>query len=125
MLKTLTFPNVPTRDGNGYIVGTVSDITLAVIEICRPPNDRSTRYLLKYGYYNGSGTWRGEQHMNVTLTGDKGFPLKVEVVPIDRTQCIYGGSEPRSFEGDLQELGYLAQGMNVTVTPVGGVQTVC
>jgi hypothetical protein len=125
MLTTLTFPSIPTKDGDGNTVGALTDISLAIIEVCKPPNDRATRYLLKYGYYNGSGTWRGEQHMNITLTGDKKFPLKVLAIPIDRGRCIYGGPEPRSMEGDLQGLSYLVQGLDVVVTAVGGVQTRC
>jgi hypothetical protein len=71
---------LPTKDGNGFIVGEVSDVSLAIVETCRPPNERSTRYLVKYGYYNGSGTWRGDQYMNITLADDKEFPLKVVTV---------------------------------------------
>ena len=125
ILATLNRGSLPTKDGNGNTVGSVSDVSLAIVESCKPPNERSTRYLLKYGYYNGSGTWRGEQHMNITLAGDKKFPLKVVTVPLDRGRCIYGGPEPRSAEGDLKDLGYLVKEFDISITAVSGVQTGC
>src|SRR5260221_1805754 len=46
MLTTLTSPSIPTKDGDGTTVGTLTDVSLAIIEVCKPPTDRATRSLL-------------------------------------------------------------------------------
>jgi hypothetical protein len=123
MLATLNHDSLQTKDRNGSIVGEVFDPSLAIVETCKPPNARGTRYFLKYGYSNR--TMGGEQQMNITLANDKKFPLKVVPVPLDRSRCASLSSEPRSAEGELQELGYLVKEFDIKITRVSGTQFGC
>jgi hypothetical protein len=72
VLKTLKLPDVPTLDGNGSNVGSLSGISLSIVQECPTPTKAEHQFHLDYGYYNGSGTWRGEQDLILVLKSSEG-----------------------------------------------------
>ncbi|MCP3380171.1 MULTISPECIES: hypothetical protein [unclassified Bradyrhizobium] len=126
VLKNIPLPNVPTLDGNGNHVGDLSGIAVSVIQECPTPAASKQRAHLAFGYYNGSGTWRGEQHLTLVLKSSEGAVLKSQTVPLDRSRCIYGHAEQRNADDTLDGgIGYLVNSAELTVSRVSGTQTPC
>ena len=126
VLKTINLPDVPTLDGNGSHVGGLSGISVSVVRECPTPTEAKYRFHLDYAYYNGSGTWRGEQHLILVLKSREGDSLKAAVFPLDRSRCVYGGAERRSANGMLDGgTGTLVSTAELTVSRVSGTQTGC
>ena len=126
VLKTLKLPDVPTLDANGSHVGSLSGISVSIIQECPTPTKAEHKFHLDYGYYNGSGTWRGEQHLILVLKSSEGAGLKTETIPLDRSGCIYGGPQQRSADVVLGGgIANLISAAELTVSRVSGTQTGC
>ncbi|WOH58526.1 patatin-like phospholipase family protein [Bradyrhizobium sp. BWC-3-1] len=125
LLRTLDLSDVPTLDGEGNTVGIISAIKLSILQTC-DASGRSDKYIMQYGYYNGSGTWRGSQNATITFLGENGALLKTtEPFPIDRSRCIYQRPETRTKEGPLDNVGTLVTSARIDVSRVQGTQTRC
>ncbi|WP_143279332.1 hypothetical protein [Bradyrhizobium ottawaense] len=126
VLKRVSLPNVPTLDGEGNGVGSLSDISVSVIQECPTPTASKQRLHLAYGYYNGSGTWRGEQHLTLVLKSTDGAIVKSQQFALDRSRCIYGHAEPRGADSILEGgIGHLVSSAELTVSRVSATQTGC
>jgi hypothetical protein len=126
VLRTINLPDVPTLDGNGSHVGNLSGISVSIVQECPTPTEPKYQFHLDYGYYNGSGTWRGEQHLILVLKSSEGASLKTATIGLDRSRCIYGGPEKRSADGVLDGgTGTLVSAAELTVSRVSGTQTGC
>lgn len=78
-----------------------------------------------YQFYNGSGTWRGQQDTVLTFKVADGSDLKPPVrFGLDRGHCV-GGAQARSAEGVLPFDAKLVAGVAMEVTRVTGTQTPC
>jgi predicted acylesterase/phospholipase RssA len=125
LIRSITIPgNIPTRDGEGNTVGSLSDMSASILETCNSSSQRSTKFVFSYGYYNGSGTWRGSQTVTLTFKAENGATIGVDQFPLDRGRCIYGGPERRVREGPLPG-GEAVTNVEVTVSRVTGAQTRC
>jgi hypothetical protein len=111
----------PTLDGQGNIVGTISNMTITVVEV-QPPK---THYSIDYDFYNGSGTWRGSQAVIAQFKNKDNGTLTQVSFPLDRGHCVYGGPERRHVEGTMENIISLINHVDVDVTRVSGVQTGC
>ncbi|MBK3660971.1 hypothetical protein JJE66_06865 [Bradyrhizobium diazoefficiens] len=126
VLKNIPLPNVPTLDGTGNHVGDLSGIAVSVIQECQTPTVPKQRVHLTFAYYNGSGTWRGEQHLILVLKSSEGAVLKSPTFSLDRSRCIYGHTEQRNADDMLEGgIGYLVSTAELTVSRVSGTQTPC
>jgi predicted acylesterase/phospholipase RssA len=125
VLKTLDIPNIPTLDGEGNTVGTISGIRISILQTC-DASGKSDKFIMQYGYYNGSGTWRGSQSGTISFLGDNDALLGSPVpFSIDRSRCIYGHAETRTKEGPLANIGALIRSVKIDVSRVQGTQTPC
>ena len=126
VLQTINLPDAATLDGNGSHVGNLSGISVSIVRECPTPTESKDRFHLNYGYYNGSGTWRGEQYLILVLKSAEGAALKTISFPLDRSGCIYGGPQQRSAEGELDGgTGTLVRSAELTVLRMSGTQTGC
>jgi hypothetical protein len=121
VLKPFHLDKIPTKDGGGNVVGWLSPIDISILQDC----NGSDRFLMVYGYYNGSGTWRGTQTISLTFKAQDGSVLNSISFPLDRGRCIYGGPDIRHVEGPLSGTGHLINDVAVDVSAVSGVQTGC
>jgi hypothetical protein len=119
------FGNVPTKDGNGNVVGWLSGISATVREEPRPNQSILTPFVFQYDYYNGSGTWRGSQTIHLSFNGAGGAILASFDYSLDRGHCVYNHSETRSVSGILGNIKPLITNISVSVSNVSGVQTRC
>jgi len=121
--RSLTFAidNTPTKDGEGNTVGSISKMSVTVVEA----QGKKTFYSIDYDFYNGSGTWRGGQMVNVQFKNMDHATVSQISFPLDRGHCVYGKPEPRHVEGSMENVIALVQRVDVMVTPVSGVQTRC
>lgn len=125
LLRTLNHPDIPTKDGDGNTVGTISGIKISILQTCGA-SGTSDKFILQYAYYNGSGTWRGSQTATVTFEGDNGAILgPADMFPVDRSRCIYGTPEIRTKESPLNNIGPLVRNVKIQVSRVQGTQTPC
>ena len=116
---THTVADISGRDGNGNNVDQLSSIQFTI-------NGKGPKsYLFSYGFYNGSGTWRGDQKLSVKILGKDNAVLDVITFQLDRSKCVYGGAEPRSHSGVLAVDPPLISGISVVVSAVTGTQTGC
>jgi len=120
-----SFPDLPAKDGNGYTVGYISNVNLSLF-VDPTQSFSKIPYRLTYGFYNGSGTWRGSQAIHVELLESNNRTLDNLVINLDRGHCVYGGIEPRKQEGETSNInGSLVKAINVRVGIVSGTQTPC
>jgi hypothetical protein len=119
-----TYPNVYTKDGEGNNIGSIGDISVSVTNEIKD-NVTHAHFVMHYGFYNGSGTWRGSQNVTINFKGADGAYLQSVTFSLDRGRCIYGRLDPRVYEGDLKDIKALIRGVEITVSPLTGVQTRC
>ncbi len=126
VLKNITIPDTPTLDGEGNHVGSISSASVSIVKECQTDSNYTEKYYLSYGYYNGSGTWRGEQHIILVLKSKEGASIRTINIPVDRSKCVYGGAQKRGSEGILDGgIGPLITDVDFSVSRVTGVQTGC
>lgn len=126
ILQDIKLGDAPTLDGEGNRVGAISDASVSIIQDCPTPTIARQKAHLSYGYYNGSGTWRGEQHLILTLKSATGAVLKTETIDLSRGRCIYGSAEKRAADLSLDGgIGSLVSGAEISVSRVSGTQTRC
>ena len=118
---TLRVDPIPVRDGEKNVVGTISGMAVTVVEA----QGQKTHFSIDYKFYNGSGTWRGSQTVNVDFKNAQNGTLTEVTFPLERGHCVYGQPEARHVEGAMESVIGLIQHVEVTVTPVSGVQTRC
>lgn len=121
-VQTFRLADIVGKDGNGNSVSNVSGITVTVTGNRKAG---SAQAFVKYGYYNGSGTWRGSQDLVLTFYGADHAPLAQLKVPLDRGKCVYGGPEDRSYKADLGAISAPIKSVEGIVTRVTGIQTAC
>jgi hypothetical protein len=130
--QTFTYPDIPTRDGNGHQVGVIRNMVLWISADLKRLNDKLS-YRFNYDYYNGAsrpwrGTWRGKQTVYVQLISASNLVMDTISLQLDRGHCVYGGLEPRQSEGNFSLRGSdlaAVSSIRVKVGPVSGVQTEC
>ena len=121
-----TFPDIAGLDGNSNHVSTVGKISVVVIEDPASLPGKQDRVVVNFGFYNGSGTWRGSQALVLQLLSESGATLKQFSIPLDRGKCIYGGLEMKNFEAPIDDhMKSLIKRIDMSVTRVSGVQTRC
>lgn len=127
VLRAFNVPDTGTLDGNGSTVGQLSEISGSIIQECVGPNNTPQyRFHLAYGYYNGSGTWRGDQSITVNFRSAQGVSLLAKSFPLDRSKCVYGGPEKRSADAPLEGgIGSLISDISLQISRVSGTQTGC
>jgi hypothetical protein len=120
-----THANIPTKDGSGNVVGTISGITFLLLS--DPQGTGKAPYKFKYDYYNGSGTWRGSQTIFVELLDPKGLVLDTLKFALDRGKCVYGKAEPRPQPDGTTNVGSgtFVKNIRVQTNAVSGKQTGC
>ena len=117
---------IPTLDGNGNAVGQLSNVSANIVQGCDTNGKINYHLHLQYGYYNGSGTWRGQQNIILALKSANGADLQNISYPLDRSRCIFGGPEQRSGDTDLSStIGSLTSQVTISVSRVSGTQTGC
>lgn len=100
IIKTLTLPSVPALDGSGNRVGVVGPMKLDLSQQCENGKPGPFQFVASYQFYNGSGTWRGEQDIVLTFKAEDGHELKPPVCfALDRGHCVYGGAQVRVADG--------------------------
>lgn len=112
--------NLDARDGQGNVVGSVGSLN-----VTGSPSGTGSRVFVTYGFYNGSGTWRGSQNIVLTFLGKNKSGLGQLTIPIDRGKCVYGQAETRSFEGALNVKPSDIENIEAMITRVTGTQTRC
>ncbi len=127
VLKTFDVPDKSTLDGDGNVVGQLTAISGSLVQECVGPNNSPQyRFHLAYGYYNGSGTWRGDQSIVVNFKSAQGVSLLIKNFALDRSKCVYGEPEKRSGDSMLEGgLGNLVSEVSIEVSRVSGTQTGC
>lgn len=94
--------NQQTLDGQGYIVGDVSNARITVIEETNNVNVISTNFQFDFSFYNGSGTYGGSQSMFIDLKNANGTVLETVRVGVPRGRCLYDHPYPFFTRGRLQ-----------------------
>ncbi|WP_375779165.1 caspase domain-containing protein [Bradyrhizobium sp. ma5] len=118
--------DVSARDGQGNTVGRLSNIVLSLTgQSAKSDSAQSSFYSLKYSFYNGSGTQRGDQTVTLTFKGENDAIVAIDKFPLDRHRCIYGGPEVRFQNGVVPVAKEAIHNIDITITPVSGVQTPC
>jgi hypothetical protein len=124
IVKTINPPNVSTLDGQDNVVGNISGIVITISQSCAG-SINTYSYLMKYGYYNGSGTWRGSQNITLSFMATDGSVIQVDTFGLDRGHCVYGGPETRSTSSSLPGTAAQIANVDVSVSRVSSVQTGC
>lgn len=120
-----THPDIVAPDGNGYAVGYVSELKFQLL------NDPSqgiheVPFRFSYAYYNGSGTWRGDQTIFVRLLDASETAVVTLKFGLDRGKCVYGKAEPRDVEGKTPKIDAGSViAISVQANAVSGKQTGC
>jgi hypothetical protein len=127
VLRQFNFGTIPALDGDRNHVGDVANVVVTIRQECASPTLATHKVNISYGWYNGSGTWRGEQHVILVLKNSTGGALSEPLnFGLDRGRCWYGATHPEGGEKELNGgVGILVASAVVTVTPVHGVQTRC
>ena len=124
VVKVFNLGDQNTLDGSGNVVGNISAATVSVLREC---NGATAEYRIRiaYQYYNGSGTWRGEQHINTNMLSEQGANILSHTSPLDRSRCIYGSSESRVDEFPVGDVATLITSVKLEISRVAHVQTRC
>ncbi|WP_342723910.1 caspase family protein [Bradyrhizobium sp. B097] len=118
--------DVSARDGQGNTVGRLSNIVLSLTgQSAKSDSAQSSFYSLKYSFYNGSGTQRGDQTVTLAFKGENDAIVAIDKFPLDRRRCIYGGPEVRFQNGVVPVAKEAIRNIDITITLVSGVQTPC
>lgn len=120
--KTFSIDPPPlVLDGEGNHVGNIDDMTVTLTGL----QEGRAIFSIDYGFYNGSGTWRGNQTIVAQFKNASDGVITQVSVPLDRGHCVYGGSERRHTEGYMPDVVADVAKVDVLVSRVSGVQTGC
>lgn len=121
--QTRTFPIPPpaVQDGEGNHVGDISNMTVTVTGL----ESQQALFSIDYDFYNGSGTWRGNQAVVIQFKNNQNGVLTQVTVPLDRGHCVYGGPQHRHAEGYMPNVVPDIASVDVSLSRVTGVQTGC
>jgi len=123
--KTFNPPNFGGRDGNGNTIEQFSGITVTIVQSPVSESEERTRYSMDYDFYNGSGTWRGNQNIRIRFKDAEHNTLTQVSFPLDRGHCVYGKSERRHIEGQIDNILNLISSVDIDADALTGVQTGC
>lgn len=118
----------PAKDGSGNYVGTLSNLRIGIIEQTNGPRI-TTRYVMQYDFYNGSGgTWGGSQYLVLTPLTSTGAVVEKSAIQkgIIRGRCWYGGAGHDHDEGPMAYNNIdIISSFKVEITRVSGEQNPC
>lgn len=126
--RTFSLQNTPTLDGEGNTVGIIGPMSVTIFKQCIDGKPGPSRYSSSYRYYNGSGTQKGNQYVSLTFRAADGTILPTvppATFQLDRSRCVYGGSEARTAEGALSLDGQQVDSVSLDVSRVTGEQGRC
>jgi hypothetical protein len=115
--KIIRIPDIDAKDGDGNVVAKLTNVSLSFVDNQKGPVD----FELKYSFYNGSGTQKGNQNINLAFTGPDKQSASASF-PLDRSRCVYGGPEARFNKGSSP---VSISNVEMTVTRVTGSQGKC
>lgn len=101
--------NIHLCDGNGYTSGTISDAKVVVFS-----ENGGATFTFTYSYYNGNGTYRGEQDTILTIQDTNGNQILTRPIfdqNTPRLSCTYGHTVTGGGSGGIgnyfNNLGYM------------------
>jgi hypothetical protein len=119
--KALTFGDIVTIDGSRSRSGTMTKISVSLIDNKGRAPDT---FVAQWTWSGSGGTQQGSQTVIIDLKSETGATLQSLSFPLDRSHCFYPGHDER-HEGKLNIAATLVTSINVSVTPVEGTQGRC
>lgn len=111
------------KDGDGNGINKITDLAVTLRE--GNQSDEKSSLLLSYGFYNGSGTWKWSQKMQVELLGQDNLPVDSLPFGVDGSKCVYGAAERRSYSAETPARCADVKSIRVTVSAATGHQGGC
>ncbi|NOJ44720.1 hypothetical protein [Bradyrhizobium archetypum] len=119
--RRFTFDSFDTLDGSRAKSGTISQISVSIVD---NRGRKPDTYVAEWTWSGSGGTQNGSQTVVVDLKSASGATLESLTFPLDRSHCYYPGN-PQRFAGDLKNAASLVASIQVSVTAVEGRQGRC
>jgi hypothetical protein len=124
-VRKFELPDTFAKDGSGNVVGKLSSLQVLIVVTCGPDSSRTSKYIFAYSFYDGSGTWQGNQDITLSFLNEAGASLEKVTFPLDRGHCVYSTPEVRTASGTIQTNVSHIESVSVSISPVVGKQGSC